>query len=549
MKFNKINIFVGANNSGKSNIVRALKLFFDVHAEIVENDLYTAIRTQTVNLNAVISVNTKKERRFLISNNLEKLLKQNKMKIKREQHLGEKAKYYDIGKPKTKRLIKNQELYNLKRFFQKYFTFMDVISSENLDFNHLEKVLSHIPRIKISEYVKDQFEKKIESAFNSINNRINALFVTSASKFAQHLGVPEKDIAFEIVPDHTQMLSNIRLQIKQGDLNASLMNKGQGVKNISALILAGVFDAHRNHIVVLEEPEIHLHPSLTRSLMDSINSAHHHKQFFITTHSSTIIDSVAPNNIQRVVMKNGKTEVIAPSPNDKMEYNFYKYIHSRHSECLLSKRVVITEGDTEIRAIPDLSRKVKLRRGNLERTASLDIEGIQLVQVNGGNFHNPIKFLQSYKIDWLILGDDDKWPREYLATIKALNLHKKHPRKFIFLKKKAEQKILATEEIRKILYEYFQIICLPRKFEDLLVTNNNVQKVSQLLQTYLSDRYKNCVRHNNGKSQLEICRMVMKNDKPQWAIILARKLDKNSIPDEITQLLNLIVNRPKTGFI
>lgn len=546
-KFDRINIFVGSNNSGKSNIVRALKLFFSPHYDIKHSALHSDLRSQTVMLSMTISITERKERGALNFYQLAKLLRNDKLKIERRQHLGEKAKYYDLGRPNKKRILKGQEFYNLNRFFRKYFLFMDIINSETLDFEHLEKIISYIHVKKTSEYMKSKFEKEIEPAFQHIDSHIRPIFDSSLDKFSKYLGIPKKNLNFKLVPDHAQMFSNIRLNMDQGDLNTSLINKGQGIKNMSAFILSGMFDFARKHLIVLEEPEIHLHPSLTRRLMESIKNMPKYKQFFITTHCSNVINSLDPQHLKRVVMEKGKTQIIAPKLKDDMVYDFYKHIYGNHAECLLSKRVVIVEGDTEVRSLPDLSEKVFFTKHNNKISASLNSNEIQIVQVHGGHFHGPIKFLEAFGIDWLILGDADKWPREYLSTIKALKMNKAHPRKYRYLELKASEGSNLTIEIRKTLYEYFRIICLPQKYEDILVTDANANKVSQLLQKYLSRRYKDVFKHNKTLTKLEICKKVMKKDKPQWAIVLAKKLDSNAIPERIAKLLDLIVNRPKTG--
>jgi predicted ATP-dependent endonuclease of OLD family len=549
LRFDRINVFVGPNNSGKSNIVRAMKLFFSPRDNIKHSELHADVRTQTVMLSMTISITERRERGALHFYKLTTLLRNDKLKIERRQHLGEKAKYYDLGRPNKKRILNDQEVYNLSRFFRKYFLFMDILNSETLDFEHLEKSISHIYLKKTSEYMINKFKKEIEPAFKRIDHHIRPFFDAPLDKFSKYLSLPKKNLHFKIVPDHEQMFKNIRLEMEQGDLDASLSNKGQGFKNMSAFILSGMFDVTRKHLIVLEEPEIHLHPSLTRRLMESIKNTPKYKQFFITTHSSNIINSLDPQHIKRVVMEEGKTKIITPKLKDEMVYDFYKYIYGNHAECLLSKRVVIVEGDTETRSLPGLSEKIFFTKGSSEISASLNSNEIQIVQVHGSNFHGPIKFLEAFEIDWLILGDADKWPTEYMATIKALRMNKAHPRKYRDLESKGKSGPTKTEwtEIRKTLYEYFNIISLPRVYEDILVTDENVNKVSQLLLKYLPRRYKDVLKHNKTLTKLDLCKEVMKRDKPQWAIVLGKQLGSSAIPKEITKLLDLIVNRPKKG--
>ena len=66
ISFSKINVFVGANNSGKTNIVKALELLCTPNAQTSVNDLNCQKKTQTISLKASISFSDKIEKKELI---------------------------------------------------------------------------------------------------------------------------------------------------------------------------------------------------------------------------------------------------------------------------------------------------------------------------------------------------------------------------------------------------------------------------------------------------------------------------------------------------
>jgi predicted ATPase len=55
-----------------------------------------------------------------------------------------------------------------------------------------------------------------------------------------------------------------------------------------------------NRIILLEEPELGLHPHLLSQLMNFLREQAKHKQIIISTHSPIVLDSVAPDELDRI---------------------------------------------------------------------------------------------------------------------------------------------------------------------------------------------------------------------------------------------------------
>ena len=81
---------------------------------------------------------------------------------------------------------------------------------------------------------------------------------------------------------------------------------GSGIKEALRLLLDVEFE-HPN-ILLVEEPEIHLHPALETSMMRYLKRISCKSQVFITTHSTNFLDTAEMNNVY-LVTKSNSTQI------------------------------------------------------------------------------------------------------------------------------------------------------------------------------------------------------------------------------------------------
>ena len=69
----------------------------------------------------------------------------------------------------------------------------------------------------------------------------------------------------------------------------SIVNEGFGVNQLAHMLTVALYDKAR--IVLIEEPEIHLHPSMVRKLVHALAdiALNNDKRFVISTHSETFV--------------------------------------------------------------------------------------------------------------------------------------------------------------------------------------------------------------------------------------------------------------------
>lgn len=174
---------------------------------------------------------------------------------------------------------------------------------------------------------------------------------------------------------------------------------GLGHLNILYIALKLVeFEANRNrellNIMIIEEPEAHIHTHIQKTLFDNLQVTHTYTQVIMSTHSthlSEVADIEKVNVIKKVndqlssVMKptNGLDEFGVDVLKHKgMAFTriLSRYLDAKRSVLLFSKGVILVEGDGEEILIPALVKNVL--------GVSLDEMGIGLINVGSVAFEN-----------------------------------------------------------------------------------------------------------------------------------------------------------------
>ena len=76
---------------------------------------------------------------------------------------------------------------------------------------------------------------------------------------------------------------------RDGDVPVSMVNEGFGVNQLAHMLTVCLYSKYK--IVAIEEPEIHLHPSMVRNLANAMGdiASKHDKRFIVSTHSEAFV--------------------------------------------------------------------------------------------------------------------------------------------------------------------------------------------------------------------------------------------------------------------
>lgn len=128
------------------------------------------------------------------------------------------------------------------------------------------------------------------------------------------------------------------------DVNNFLVQvNGSGIREALRVILDYEFE--RPHILLVEEPEIHLHPALETSMMQYLKRISHECQVFLTTHSTNFLDTVEMRNVYLVSKR--KSTQINMLDSDQAEADLPRELGIRLSSLFMFDRLVFVEGASD----------------------------------------------------------------------------------------------------------------------------------------------------------------------------------------------------------
>jgi predicted ATP-dependent endonuclease of OLD family len=221
--------------------------------------------------------------------------------------------------------------------------------------------------------------------------------------------------AFESEPSLSRNQTSAEIDVD----NFLVEVNGSGIKEALRLLLDVEFE-HPN-ILLVEEPEIHLHPALETSMMRYLKRISCNCQVFITTHSTNFLDTAEMNNVY-LVTKSNSTQIHQIDIGEA-EARIPQELGIRLSSLFMFDRLVFVEGVSDEDAIREWASTLGI---------NLSQANVGFIRMGGArNFahfatEETLKFLEKRQVKmWFLIDRDEKEDVEILKMQTTLGRNAK----------------------------------------------------------------------------------------------------------------------------
>lgn len=400
-----INILVGDNESGKSSLIEAINLVLSGSRSKVESAGLESIFNSKV-ISDFLASDRKYENLpklfaevyFNEQHNFELSGKNNSDEVVCDGIKLEVVPNDDISRDLKTVLSQPEPVFPFEFYSIKFSTF----SGET--YSGYKKYIRHIlvdnsqisSEYAIKEYVKDMYNAFTDSVGKNIHQ----------NEYRKHKETFKTNVLTELnkkVPDYdfsirSNSKSNLETDLTFTENNISIENKGKGIQCFIKTKFALSKTEENLDIILLEEPENHLSHVNMKKLIREISGTSQ-KQIIISTHNNLISTRL---NLRNSILLNSNSTVpiLLKDIDPETAKYFIKAPDNNILEFVLSKKVILVEGDAEFILMESFFKKV--------RSVDIELSDIHILSVDGTSFKRYLEIACLLKIKTAVIRDNDK---------------------------------------------------------------------------------------------------------------------------------------------
>lgn len=465
ININNINCLIGTNNVGKSSIMKALHFFY---SNLTETTVDTSVFNELNPFNQSVEICVHYDVSILLENGA--LHEYESVQANRILDLLKRASTpQGILIVKMKRLKTGETLWNissyelralLRRRFPIFF-----LESRNINLYEWDMLWEIVSLINpVRQRIDDNIITNLDANTTEILTLIKKVFYDNDIKI--------KDSS---VFQKIEIIMQLHFGGKKFDTyNQSLridsfgQNSFRYIKTYIDLILK-LFNTKKlsTPLLMLDEPEIHLHPQMVEKLVKSLlfSGESSKIKFIISTHSATLLKNIIIEKPETQVLhlSRGDQNLKISKINDFRKNKGIKFMSDRESNLFFSEACLFVEGETELELFSNSHLSKYFPNLKMYTIYNFDSKLDKLMLVH--------PFNKNYKSVYRILIDMDK----------ILN-YKEANKSFQYSKKEKELNILINSRIIKKQKYYYT-----NKYKSTYLRRKTIER-SLMLKTYTLDK-------------------------------------------------------------
>lgn len=435
-------VIVGKNNSGKSNVIQAINLAFDFSTVFREDvfispeepydeskKIYIDVRILPISIDGTVQTtfDEKWSRAFGDSVSVDDTTDKEYFAFRSEIAYDSEKEMYtnikykidswlDAGESKIGNNIRRETLESIDNIL------VNAQRDISLDIRDKKSMWGKLTsKIKVSDNVRGNIETQLQRLNKKI---VKESEILKSISYELKVTTADRESIVDISPitrDIESLYKGMNIYYtNKNSLPTSVENLGLGVRSwaVFSTVKAEINSKLKKRmsddlaylpLILVEEPEAHVHPQAQRQLFSDINSMKGQK--IITTHSPYILSQVELDKI-RYVRKVGACSVALPLLVDGLTDDDIRKIKrtvmNTRGEILYANAVVLAEGETEEQALT-----VFLREFFNKEPFEL---GINIIGVGGNNYTPFMRILNRLNIKWYIFSDGEAKPLDDLRS-------------------------------------------------------------------------------------------------------------------------------------